>query len=135
MQKRTKKVKWNFVPTQIPGVRLCDYEKEFAFQIYCVTWLRQQFVLSGSQGFFGWHHSANERLGGRAGFLAKLMGQSKGFPDLVNFALQIAIELKVPGGKLSPEQKGWLNHLSSCGWTVAVVYTFDEFKALIDKAT
>ena len=68
-------------------------------------------------------HIGNEsQLGGRAGIIRgarlKAIGQSKGFPDyllVVNGQL-VAIEMKrQKGGRLSPEQKQWLEALTGCG--------------------
>lgn len=68
-------------------------------------------------------HIGNEsQMGGRAGAIRgarlKSIGQSKGFPDylvLVNNRL-IAIEMKrQKGGRLSKEQKEWLEALRACG--------------------
>lgn len=68
-------------------------------------------------------HIGNEsQMGGRAGVIRgaklKAIGQSKGFPDylvLVNNRL-IAIEMKrQKGGRLSKEQKEWLEALRACG--------------------
>ena len=68
-------------------------------------------------------HIGNEsQLGGRAGIIRgaklKAIGQSKGFPDYllaVNGQL-VAIEMKRQnGGRLSPEQKEWLETLTDCG--------------------
>ena len=68
-------------------------------------------------------HIGNEsQIGGRAGIIRgaklKAIGQSKGFPDyllIVNNKL-IAIEMKrQTGGRLSPEQKQWLEALTGCG--------------------
>lgn len=67
-------------------------------------------------------HIGNEsQIGGRAGIIRgaklKAIGQSKGFPDyllIVNGKL-IAIEMKrQTGGRLSPEQKDWINALDAC---------------------
>jgi hypothetical protein len=78
------------------------------------------------------HHSPNETGGGRGnairGRKMKIMGTSKGFPDLLVFlpienrygevdAYQpIAIEMKrQKGGTTSQEQKGWLALLEQAG--------------------
>lgn len=79
-----------------------------------------------------WHHSANERDGARAGFTAKMMGQSKGFPDLVHCGLRVAIELKVKGRLPSKEQIEWLGYFQSIGWSVWVVRTFEEFLGIME---
>jgi hypothetical protein len=127
-----KRVKWARELVTVPGVRICDYESETAMQIYCMTWLRKQFLITGDARFEHWHHSANERSNGREGFLAKMMGQSRGFPDLVHLGLRVGIELKVPGGKVSPLQADWLSYLQGIGWTAKVVWSFEEFRDLVE---
>lgn len=130
--KGPKQVKWCKKLVSVPGVRFCDYEREFAFQIYCADWLRKQFEVTGERIFANWHHSANERSNAREGFLAKMMGQSKGMPDFVQFEFKIAVELKVLGGGLSEAQKEWGRYFHGIGWTYAVVWTFEEFRDLVN---
>lgn len=129
--KGPKRVKWCSEKIFVPGVRFCDYEKEFAFQVYSMTWLRKQFLLTGEKRFDRWHHSANERVGSRAGLLAKLMGQSKGMPDLVQFEFRAAVEFKVLGGVIGKDQKEWGEYLNGIGWTYAVCWTFEEFRGVV----
>lgn len=116
---------WASCPVKIPGVRPADYNSETAFQIYCVTWIRKNYP------DLKFHHSANEREGGKSGLLAKLMGQSKGFPDFYCPRLKLALELKVMGRVASPEQVRWLKEFESHGYTTAVVYTFEQFKEIV----
>lgn len=128
---RLIKVKWCSELVNIPGVRFCDYEKEFAFQTYCADWLRKQFVLTGNPKFEFWHHSANERQDARGGFRAKMMGQGKGWPDFVSPALRCAVELKVMSGVISPFQAKWLDHFRSIGWRAEVCWSFEEFRGVV----
>lgn len=68
-------------------------------------------------------HVGNEsQVGGRAGAIRgarlKVIGQSKGFPDYLILVRNqvIAIEMKrQKGGRLSKEQKEWLEALRECG--------------------
>ena len=129
MKKRS--VPWSKFEVNIPGVEFRFYETEKAFQIYCAHWLRREYLLRGDESFRWWHHSANERSGGQAGFMAKMMGQSKGFPDFISCRLKMAIELKVPGGKVSDEQKRWMEEFLALGWLSEVVYDFDRFRDLV----
>lgn len=124
-------VSWCGHEVSIPGVPLKGYESETAFQIYCATWLRKQLELTRDPRFDHWHHSANERQGARAGFTAKMMGQAKGFPDFLHCGLRVAIELKLPGRKLRPEQEMWLNHFRSLGWTAEMVTVFERFRGIV----
>lgn len=128
---RTRAVKWCSVKVNVPGIAWAAYESETAFQIYCADWLRKQYELTGAAGFTFWHHSANERYGARAGMLARMMGQSKGFPDLIHCGMRVAIELKIPGGRKSIEQNAWLKHLSGENWTTEVCYSFEEFRDIV----
>lgn len=126
-----KTVPWSLIPVEIPGVRLSDYSKEFAFQIYCADWLRKQYELTKNDAYRYWHHSANERSCAKEGFTAKMMGQAKGFPDFVSLRLKLAIELKCHGNIPSPEQSEWLEHCRAIGWYAEVVYSADRFKTLV----
>lgn len=132
---RTRLVAWRDCPVNIPGVAFRDYNTETAFQIYCLDWVRKQFELyPGNMAFDYWHHSANEREGARAGMIAKLMGQSKGFPDLVHFGSRLAIELKMPGKKASKDQLRWLKHFRSLGWHDEIVISFERFREIVKMA-
>lgn len=111
----------------IPGLPKKLYNTEIGFQFYTAYWLRKQYEITGDRKYKRWHHSANEREGGKAGFFAKMMGQSKGFPDWVNLSLRVAIELKILGGTLSTEQAEWLLFLKEEGWETQVIYHFDDF--------
>lgn len=114
----------------MPGIPSARYETETALHVYCVTWLRMQWELTGDENWARWHHSANERLGARAGWLAKLMGQSKGVPDLIHMGRRIAVEFKLGSG-LTLEQVGWIEYLRSLGWRAEVCRTFKEFKDVV----
>lgn len=125
-------VKWCSTPVYVPGVSRTGYHTEVAFNIYCVDWLRRSAIaFPGDDRYQHWHHSANERHGAQAGLQAKLQGQSAGFPDLIHLGLRLAIELKVPGGKVSPLQADWLAYLQGIGWTARVVWSFEEFRELV----
>lgn len=60
------------------------------------------------------------------------LGVKKGFPDIIIFDAPepykgIAIELKrVKGGRVSKEQKEWLEKLENRGWLVKVCHGADE---------
>lgn len=128
---KLKRVSWSGFPVQVPGVRLRDYETETAFQIYCATWLRKQHCLTADERFSHWHHSANERLGARAGFKAKMMGQAKGWPDFVQPGLRCALELKLLNGVVSAEQADWLAYFHSIGWHSETVFSFEQFREIV----
>lgn len=128
---RKYSVSWCNESINIPGVNPGNYETETALQVYCAHWLRKQYQLTHNPRFHHWHHSANERSNAREGMTAKLSGQSKGFPDLVNMGLKIAIELKLPKGRPSIEQLEWIAYLQSIGWTAEIARSFEEFKSLV----
>ena len=96
------------------------------------------------------HHSGNELGGSTAAIKArgrkmKKMGTSKGFPDLLLFipvygttgdidAYQMcAIEMKrKTGGRVTPEQKDWLEILQAAGVMCAVCKGADEAIAFVE---
>lgn len=131
---KVKTVSWCNVPVNVPGLSFDKYESEDAFQIYCATWLRKEYIRTGNRKFKYWHHSANERSSGSEGHRAKLKGQEKGFPDFINCELQIAIELKVQGRKPSKKQNEWLDYFSDIKWSSHVIYRFEDFKQLVQLA-
>lgn len=125
-------VSWSGFPVHaVPGVRRADWGLERAFQVACADWLRKQYELTKIEHYLRWHHSANEREGARAGFLAKMMGQAKGWPDFVQPWTRQALELKVKGGVVGVEQERWLDYLGRAGWQVEVVWTIERFKELV----
>lgn len=128
-------VAWHDTAVEIPGIPEGLYNTETGLAVFCADWLRKQFELTKNPGFDRWHHSANERAGARAGFLAKMMGQAKGFPDLVHFGLELAVELKMPGRVPSIEQKEWLKYFESIGWTAKIICRFEEFRDLVESWT
>lgn len=131
---KEKAVRWSGKPVQVVGVAREYWENEAAFQIYCATWLRKQYEMTRCEGYRWWHHSANERIGARAGFRAKLMGQARGYPDFVNHGLMVALELKVGNGKASDEQKAWLEQFHLLGYWAEVVRTFERFESIVLEA-
>lgn len=88
-------------------------------------------------------HPANERRCSDAE-RAKLwsMGQEKGVLDLLIFTPPprwpsvrgVAIELKSPTGKPTPEQLTWIDNLRACGWAVLVSADYGEVIAFLRGA-
>lgn len=105
--------------------------KEADLQKAVATYLDYRAVL--------WCHVANERKTAtrkRGGFFVG-QGVKAGVPDCLIFEARggffgLAIELKSEKGRLSAQQKLWLNRLQSIGWKIAVCYSFDEAQAEID---
>ena len=63
----------------------------------------------------------------RAGQALKNMGMARGFPDYILPVARggyhsLAIELKAKGGRVSPEQKAWLDTLREQGWAAHVAF-------------
>lgn len=85
------------------------------------------------------HHSPNG--GQRSAFTGaqmKALGTKPGWPDLVLPMRDggVAIEMKRPDGtgRTSPEQTGWLDWLTACGWTVAVCTSADDARVMLCHA-
>lgn len=94
-----------------------------------------------------WNHCPN---GGhrdvRVAARLKAMGVKRGVPDIEireqwydasrvpSEGFGIALELKSRRGRTSVDQDAWLNALEERGYLVGVPRTFDEARALIDKA-
>jgi hypothetical protein len=80
-------------------------------------------------------HVANETTSKLQGSRNKKAGVSKGFPDyvLVLPGKILFLELKRKrGGRISPEQKQWLERLNECGARAIVAYGFDDAKSKIE---
>lgn len=125
---KKRKNTWSCNAVKVSGTSAARNHSETAFQIHAVTWLRKNYP------HLVIHHSANEREGGKSGLTAKLMGQTKGFPDLLIFDpiafVKIAIEFKLPNQKLRPEQTSWLKILALCGFECYSVWSFEGFKEI-----
>jgi hypothetical protein len=121
-------VTWSSELQHIVGLPTRLYNTEIGLNIACVDWYRSLRLP------FRLHHSANERKGLKSGLLAKRQGQSKGFPDLIIFGLNLAVELKVKDSPLSLHQSDWLQYLQEEGWIVAKINTLEAFKDLVDHA-
>lgn len=64
-------------------------------------------------------------------------GNEPGWPDLT-FAVRgipYAVELKARGGAVTREQQEMLYRMAVNGWRVQVVYGYDAFSELVEKAT
>ena len=92
-------------------------------------------------------HISNESGRGRTAMLRtakmKRLGQSAGFPDYLVVVQKnapfgtsqlVAIEMKrKKGGRLSPEQKAWLEILNNAGIEAVVCNGFDEAKKFVEE--
>jgi hypothetical protein len=87
---------------------------------------QEQVKLVGYMRRKGWTFCAIPNGGSRSsaieGARLRASGLQRGFPDLLLFwPVQAAIELKrQKGGRVSDEQRAWLDTLEGCGWKVQV---------------
>ncbi|MDM7322422.1 MAG: VRR-NUC domain-containing protein [Gammaproteobacteria bacterium] len=77
--------------------------------------------------------NGGKRPKGEAGKL-RAMGTKPGVPDLLlpfpspsGAWKGLAIEFKSATGKLTPQQKAWLDQMAAAGWKTAVIRSLDEF--------
>lgn len=86
-----------------------------------------------------WCHVANERktspISGRR---LKEKGVKPGVPDVLVFEPRgdhpgLALELKAPGGRLTPSQRDWLLNLEACGWKAQVATGIDQALEAINQ--
>lgn len=68
----------------------------------------------------------------------KMQGVTPGIPDLMlaipnGIYHGLFIEMKWGANKCSPAQKGIIEKLSNKGYKCEVIYTFDDFKTLIEE--
>jgi hypothetical protein len=98
------------------------------------------------KGLFHWH-TANESGGNaRRGAMNKRMGVRAGIPDFFIVVPPvmtsgttlypqrlIAVELKIKGGKISPEQNKVLGVLSASGVKCCVAYGWQEAKKFVEE--
>lgn len=90
-------------------------------------------------GIWYFNHSPNEgRRTAQEGNKLKKMGMSKGFPDLEipiprHNKHGLYIELKTESGRVTPEQKKWLDYLNGCGYVAVVARSFDEARKITQE--
>jgi len=73
-------------------------------------------------------NGSNLAGGARAGAWMRDQGLKKGVPDIIcpypnKQFCGLAIEMKSPKGKTTPEQENWLHNLQLVGWQTAVCYS------------
>lgn len=107
---------------------------ELREQAKVVRWARQCAARAGIEALRWLHHSPNGGVRApRVGAQMAALGVSPGFPDLIlpvrtDEHPGLAIEMKRPDGtgRLTPHQRGWLEHLEANGWRVRVCESADE---------
>ena len=77
---------------------------------------------------FFWHTPNEGKRGWVNAAHLKAMGMTAGVPDLLILkAGQLhALELKAPGGRLTPSQRGVIQRMIDCGAQAAVAHSIDE---------
>jgi hypothetical protein len=77
---------------------------------------------------FFWHTPNEGKRGWVNAAALKAMGMTAGVPDLLILkAGQLhALELKAPGGRLTPSQRGVIQRMIDCGAQAAVAHSIDE---------
>lgn len=111
--------------------------EEEQLQRDCFEWIK---FMAMSYPVLEWtHHSPNGglRTKAEAGRL-KAMGVKSGYPDLVNHRPApdhrwrgFAVELKSSTGRLSEDQKEWLDAFEEDGYLTGVARTLDQFMSLV----
>lgn len=83
------------------------------------------------------HHSPNGgQRNAATGARLKAAGTRRGFPDLVWYVRRgefsgLAIELKAPGGRVTPEQTAWLDHLAEQNFLTALCFGLEAAQQTI----
>jgi len=99
-----------------------QYPTEHAEQCAVASWLRARGV-----AFFAVPNGA--KMGPAEASKMKREGLSPGVPDLmvVDQGNRIALEMKRrEGGRVSPDQRAWLDHLEGQGWTCYVAHGAED---------
>lgn len=115
--------------------RFFDFESEFSIHIAVVKWFNLQYPILADD----FHHFANERrCTPREGYTLKRMGVKRGVPDFFlayprnNYA-GLWLELKSKNGKLSAEQKLFLERKSQNGYAASCAWSFEQAQDIINK--
>lgn len=94
---------------------------ESAHQIGFVSWFRAKYP-----GVLIFHVPNERRCSIATGKRLKAEGVVAGVPDLAVPAWNLYIEMKRPGGKLSPAQKDVIEYLKLIGCNVIVAYGAED---------
>jgi hypothetical protein len=120
----------------LPQIKKPNKRTEDDLQTACVRYYRYQFpnniIVSFPAGFvFGGDAAKRAMTANRM----KAMGYENGFPDIliVTPAGVLFIEMKAPGGYLSPVQKAVHKKLESLGFHVSVCRSIDEFMQAVEQ--
>lgn len=86
-----------------------------------------------------WQATENSAGGGEAGrwrqVKLKLLGAKDGFPDgiIISDVVDVYVEIKGPDGVVSDDQKNMHMRLRGMGKKVEVVWSYEEFLAVVKK--
>lgn len=102
---------------------------ELYLQAQCSQWFWNNFPKE--RGML--HNNDNNSYNRIEGAKKKAIGVVKGVSDfeLITFEKVWFIEFKLPGGKLSDEQKLFMDNVIVRGHEYRIIYSFEEFKTLI----
>lgn len=126
--------------------------EESDLQIRCIKWFRYQFPAYARL----MEHPKNEGTGDRRrGAIAKAEGVQPGVADLIlhvpasfqnlvvlkgdeNICVihdyhSLAIEMKTPKGRQSPEQKEWKQYFEAANGLYVIVRSYDEFVDIVTR--
>jgi hypothetical protein len=103
------------------------------FRSHCVVADYLGYLIS--PGWLWTHFPSGENRTEATGARLKRMGLQKGWPDFILISptgIFHALELKRPGGTLTPEQKDFRLHCIAHGWPYSLAYSVDEAKAVLN---
>lgn len=108
------------------------YDGESGLQIAVITYLKLQYSTTRYCASAG-----GVRTSFKQAVKMKATGYVKGFPDLqilkpVGKYSGMFIELKYNKGRMSPEQKEWIEYLNSVGYFAICCNSFEDAKKNID---
>jgi hypothetical protein len=107
------------------------FKNEEQLQAYCFQWAWNTYP-QYRRLFF--HVQQNMFGNAYRGSINKAIGVVKGVSDFVVISkgAVLFLEFKVGSNKQSPEQVDFENKVKSCGFKYAVVYSFIEFKTIME---
>lgn len=112
-------------------------QREWKLQVACVKLAREYQRVNKDFRFLAPMAEA-QRDPKRAG-IAKAMGLQAGAPDIwllrrVPGQIRVClVELKLPGGKLRPEQEGWFEWVAPSGTPRYLVTSIEQFAAVLGE--
>ena len=119
--------------------------KESDLQIRCVKWFRYQYPAYAR--LLEHPHNEGNAFNRRQQSIANAEGVTKGVADLIlhvpsfpgqetNWVFSycsLAIEMKTPTGKQSPEQKTWQRLFEAANGRYAIIRSYDDFVAEVTR--